>query len=151
LLNFCLSIKDQAGNHSERERKLDLRLAAFSKKIWPWSESKFIQLIVILALLDFVSTCTFLTYCGDKLGEGGLLAGWALCTGGIPALFLIDVAAVGCLIVFAVYIRSLYSRRGFKGLSRAGFVVLLTPYFIVALAVVYHNIFATLFSYIPAL
>lgn len=147
--NFYPLVGDQVGYCNENERKLNLRLAAFSNKLWPWSESKLIRLIVILAFLDFASTFTFLTYCKGIVGEGGLLAGWALGAGGIPAILLMDVASVGLLIVLAFCVRSLYSSRGFQGLGRAGFVFLLTPYFIVVTAVVYNNIFATLISYIP--
>lgn len=117
-------------------------LERFSKQLWPWSESRLLFFIGLLATLDYISTYTFLTFGSNpQVVEGGLLAGWALQTGGFLKLFLVDIACVGILIILAISMRSLYSKVGVRGLGRAAFVFLLIPYFIVSMAVIYNNIF----------
>jgi hypothetical protein len=128
---------------------MEVPLEAFSKKIWPWSDSKLIFFVVVLACLDYVSTFAFLTFGSDNLSEGGLLAGWALRTGGFPKLFLVDVAVVGTLIMLALKIRSFYAKLGFQRMGRAAFILILVPYFVVIVAVVYNNVVSTFISYFP--
>jgi hypothetical protein len=116
-------------------------MESFSKKLWPWSETKLIFLICLLAVLDFISTYAFLTFGNPQVVEGGLIAGWALQTGGFLKLLLVDLGFITILILLAFHIRSIYSKNGFQGLGRTAFVFLLIPYFIVVMAVVYNNVF----------
>jgi hypothetical protein len=89
----------------------------------------------------------FLTFGSDRLVEAGLLAGWALKTGGFPKLLLVDVVAVGILIFLSLNIRSFYARLGFRKIGRAAFVFILVHYFVVIIAVVYNNVLSTFISY----
>lgn len=117
-------------------------LEAFSRKLWPWPESKLIFLVTLLVGLDYASTYAFLDLGRNhQVVEGGLLAGWALQTGGFLKLLLVDAITVGGLILLGLGLKSLYSRLGFPGLGRTALIFLLIPYFIVTLAVVYNNIF----------
>jgi hypothetical protein len=124
-----------------RERAIERLMESFAKKLWPWSESKLIFLICLLAVLDFVSTYAFLTFGNPQVIEGGLLAAWALQTGGFLKLFLLDLVFITILILLATHLREIYSKFGFQGLGHTAFVFLLVPYFIVIMAVVYNNIF----------
>jgi hypothetical protein len=142
LSNNYDSIKYDRRRNLVRERAIERPLEGFSKQLWPWSESKLIFLVGLLAVLDYISTYVFLTFGSyPQVIEGGLLAGWALQSGGFLKLFLVDVVCVGTLMVLAISIQSLYSRLGIRGLGRAAFVFLLIPYFIVSMAVIYNNIF----------
>jgi hypothetical protein len=146
LNNFYDSIKCKIKTNAEKERAMEVPLETFSKKIWPWSESKLIFLVALLIILDFISTYAFLNFGKNpQVVEGGLLAGWALQTGGFLKLLLVDAIAVGGLILVSISTRSLFSRLGFPGLGRSFLVFLLAPYFLVTLVVVYNNIFWALF------
>jgi hypothetical protein len=126
----------------EREGAMERPFEAFSRKLWPWPESRLIFLIGLLAVLDYVSTYSFLTFGKiPQVTEGNPLASWALHTGGFAKLFLVDIISVGTLLLLAVGTRYFYSKLGFRGLGRTAFVFLLVPYFIVIMAVVYNNIF----------
>jgi hypothetical protein len=140
LYNIYDSAKDRLKAGLERQRALEVPLESFSRRLWPWSHSKLVFLIVVLAVLDYVSTYAFLTFGGPDLVEGGRLAAWALQRGSFSGLFLMDALTVGTLIILAFSLRSLYSRLGFRGLGRTAFVFLLMPYFVVVMAVVYNNI-----------
>jgi hypothetical protein len=149
LFNIYYLINDKIRSRSERERIMEAPLETFSKKMWPWPDSKLVFIIVVLACLDYISTLVFLTFGSNKLAEGGLLAGWALRTGGFPKLFLVDMAVVGALIILALNVRSFYARLGFQRMGRAAFVFILVPYFVIIIAVVYNNILSTFISYFP--
>ncbi len=140
MYNIYDSAKDSFKKGLNRQRVLEAPLEAFSRKLWPWSDSKLVFFIVVLAILDYVSTYAFLTFGSPDLVEGGPLAAWALQKRGFSGLFLMDMLTVGTLIILAFSLRSLYSKLGFRGLGRTAFIFLLIPYFIVAMAVVYNNI-----------
>ena len=134
-------IRDNLRKSLERERKLDRPLEAISRRLWPWPESKLVTYVGLAALMDFLSTYAFLTFGRHgHVAEAGLLARWALHTGGFLGLFLVDAICIGILILLAVGLRSLYSRLGFNGYGRTAMVFLLTPYFVIIMAVVYNNI-----------
>ena len=63
--------------------------------------------------------------------------------GGFTGLFLVDVVAASALLLLAVTIRFLHSKFGFKGFGRTAFVVMLVPYVVVTMAVVFNNIVLT--------
>ena len=139
-MNFS-SLRNRLESKIERDRPLERRLEAVSKTLWPWSESKLIRYVILIAALDYLSTYAFLRVSSHSyLIEGGPIAGWALQTGGFARLFLVDAAAVLSLIFLAVGLRSLYTRWGFRGFGRSAFIFLLIPYFVVTLAVVYNNV-----------
>ena len=128
----------------ERERTLEQPLEAFSRLLWPWHESKLVLFVSLLAVLDYVSTYTAINLSGaNHVYEAGLLARWALQTGGFPKLLLVDTASIGVLIFLAVSVRFLYTRLGFRGFGRTAFVFLLIPYSIIIMAVVINNILLT--------
>ncbi len=115
-----------------------------SRSLWPWRESWLIAFVLLLALLDYVSTYAFLELSGNTLVyEAGALASWALQLGGFKGLFWIDIIAVSGLLLLAIAIRFLYSRFGFKGFGRIAFVVVLLPYAVITMAVIFNNIVLT--------
>ena len=75
--------------------------------------------------------------------EGGPLASWALQIGGFTSLFLVDMVAASALLLTAITVRFLYSRFGFKGYGRTAFVVVLVPYAVVTMAVIFNNVALT--------
>lgn len=125
----------------ERDRRAEGRIEAVSRVLWPWRERRLFGLVCALALVDYLTTYVVLEFSGKAgVGEGGLLASWALRIGGLGWLFLVDLAAVVALSLAALSARHLYSRFGFKGFARASFVALLLPYAVVALAAAVNNV-----------
>jgi hypothetical protein len=135
------SLKYKLIGNLERVRVMERPLEAFSRKLWPWSEAKLVFWVGLLAVLDYTSTWAFLTYGHPQAGEGGLIAGWALQTGGFLKLLLVDAVSVGGLILMGLGIRWMYCRLGICGLGRTALVFLLLPYFVVIMAVIFNNIF----------
>ena len=128
----------------ERDRSSEPRVEAVSRYLWPWQESRLLAFVSLLAALDYISTYSALELSGNaNVYEGGLLAGWALQMGGFGGLFLVDIVAVGTLLLTAVTIRFLYSKFGFKGFGRTALVVLLVPYFVATMSAVFKNIALT--------
>jgi hypothetical protein len=139
-MNFS-SLRKRLERKIARDRSLERPLESVSKSLWPWSEAKLIRYVILIAALDYVSTYAFLKLSSNPdLVEGGPIAGWALRTGGFGKLFLVDAAIVLSMIILAVGLRSLYTTWGFGGLGRAAFVILLIPYFVITLAVVFNNV-----------
>ncbi|MFC1931210.1 hypothetical protein ACFLXJ_03310 [Chloroflexota bacterium] len=113
---------------------------AISRVLWPWGDSLLIALIVLLALLDYISTYVALEISGNEyLYEGGLLASWALRTGGFAGLLLFDLAAISALILVALAIRYLHSKFGFEAFGRAASVVMLVPYVLITVFAILNN------------
>ena len=138
------SIRHRARRGVERERNLERPLEAFSKKLWPWHESRLALFVSLLAVLDYISTYAALKLSGsNQVYEAGPLAGWALRIGGFPELLVIDTISIGVLILLAVGARFFYARLGFPGFGRTAFVFLLIPYSVVIMAVVINNILLT--------
>ena len=138
------STKDRVRKNVERERKLERPLEKVSMLLWPWNESRLVLFVSLLAVLDYVSTFAALELSGNnQVYESGLLANWALETGGFFKLFMVDAASIGALILLAIGVRSLYNRWGFPGFGRTGFVFLLIPYAVIIMVVVINNILLT--------
>ncbi|MFC1916405.1 hypothetical protein ACFLW4_06950 [Chloroflexota bacterium] len=117
---------------------------AVSRALWPWRYSLLLALVGFLAVLDYTSTYIALELSGNKyLYEGGLLANWALRTGGFAALFLFDLAAISTLLLAALTIRFLYYKFGFKVLGRTASVVMLLPYVVITTVAVLNNVTLT--------
>jgi len=103
-------IKYRVRRSVERERTLERPLEAFSRLLWPWHDSKLMLFVCLLAVLDYVSTYAALELSGsNQVYEAGLLARWALQTGGFPKLLLVDTASIGMLIFLAVCAQFLYT------------------------------------------
>jgi hypothetical protein len=136
-----LMARERLRKSLERDRSLERQVEALSHRLWPWRLSLLVWVVVLLAVLDHASTFALLELSGKPhFSEGGPLASWALGIGGFRMLLLVDIAAAGLLSGTAVLVRHLYSRYGFAGFGRAAFVLLLAPYTVIALAVVYHNL-----------
>jgi hypothetical protein len=137
-------IKEKLKRGAERERNFDLPLGKFSKRLWPWQEWKLALFVAGLAMLDFISTYAALKLSGNPyIAEAGKLAKWALDVGGFPVLFVIDCAALAGIILLAYGIRYAYTKHGYPGFGRAGFVFMLTPYAVIIIAVVLNNVVLT--------
>jgi hypothetical protein len=94
-----------------------------------------------LAFLDYVSTFTALRFnLSHQIAEVGLVAKWALATGGFPELLVVDAAIIGVLILTALGVRGLYTHFGFPGYGRSAFVFIFIPYAVIILPVVFNNI-----------
>jgi hypothetical protein len=146
-MNITLNaLRQNAQRDMERRKHLEPRLEGVSRAIWPWSERKLAYYVLLVAALDYLSTYVFLALSSNKyLAEGGPLAGWALQQAGFLGLFLMDAAAIISLVLLALILRSGCTKLGFKGIGRTAFVTLLVPYFVVTLAVVYHNLLVAFF------
>lgn len=141
------SMQNRVKKGVERERKFDRPLEKISRFLWPWKESKLIWFVCILAVLDYVSTFTALELSeSDRVIEAGLMAGWALDTGGFLLLFVVDAIAIGVLVLAAVGIKALYRKWGHPGFGRAGFVLLLVPYAVIIMGIVINNVLVTFLS-----
>lgn len=137
-------LKERVNWALERDRRVEGRVAAVSRVLWPWRESRLVVLVGLLALLDYATTCAALELSGKgHIEEGGMLAGWALRIGGLGWLFLADLGAVIALSIAAITARILCFKFGFQGFGRAAFVVLLVPYAVVAFAAVVNNLVLT--------
>ncbi len=127
-----------------RDRGLERHAVVVSRWLWPWRESKLIILVGCLAVLDYISTYAFLTLSpNNNVYESGLIASWALQKDGFRGLLLADILAVITVFAVAISARFIYVKSGFAGFGRAAFVVMLTPYVIVTMAVISNNIVLT--------
>lgn len=146
-LSMCWAwgaVKGMLARSIERDRSWERYLEAASRHLWPWRESRLLAIVGCLAVLDYLSTYVALGLSGKAhFYEGGMLASWALHTGGFGRLLLIDIAAVSALLLAAIAIRFLYIRFGFKGFGRTAFVIALLPYMVITMAAVYNNIALT--------
>ncbi len=124
-----------------RDRRVESHVLRLSRLLWPWPEARLVGVVLLLVLLDYLTTVIALQTRGEEtVYERGIMAGWALEVGGLGWLFLIDAAAVATLCLLAVGVRHVFHKLGFGGFARAGFVVLLWPYGVVALAAVVNNL-----------
>ncbi|MFC2012439.1 hypothetical protein ACFLVU_04850 [Chloroflexota bacterium] len=127
----------------KRDMGLERHAVVISRWLWPWRESKLIILVGCLAVLDYISTYAFLTISPNNnvnVYESGLIASWALQKDGFRGLLLVDIFAVITVFAVAISARLIYVKSGFAGFGRAAFVVMLTPYVIVTMAVIVNNI-----------
>ena len=128
----------------ELDQSSEQYVEAVSRSLWPWRESLLLAVVGLLAALDYVSTYAALELSGNNyLYEGGLLASWALRTGGFTGLFLADIAAVSTLLLAALTIRFLHSKFGFNGFGRTAFVAMLVPYVVITMAAILNNVVLT--------
>ena len=144
MFNLFYGIRVRFQKDVERERRLDGPLGAISRKLWPYPESKLVVYAIIVAILDYTSTFAALELSGNQVYEAGLMAKWALKTGGFPGLFLVDVASVSALICMAAGARLLYRSLNLIGFGRAAFVLPIIPYFVITMGVVFNNVLVTL-------
>ncbi len=134
----------------ERDSSREQYVEAVSRSLWPWRESWLLALVGFLAVLDYASTYAALELSGNKyIYESGPLASWALQMGGFPGLFLVDMAAVGTLMLAAITIRSLHFKFGFKGFRRTAFAVVVIPYVVITMAAIFNNIVLTFLDLAP--
>ncbi|MFC1937143.1 hypothetical protein ACFLWY_01130 [Chloroflexota bacterium] len=137
-------VKELVGRSIERDRARERYVEALSRSLWPWGEWRLLAIVSLLFILDYASTYAFLELSGSKdVYEGGLLASRALQMGGFTGLLLFDVAAASTLLLAAIAVRHLYSRFGFIGFGRAAFVMVLVPYVVITMAVIFNNIVLT--------
>lgn len=109
--------------------------------LWRWSERRLVVLAVLAAMVDFLSTYAALELSGNCfVGEAGWLAVRALDAGGFGLLLLVDIAAVGALTIAAMGTRMVFLKWGFSGYARAGFVILLLPYTLMAAIAAVNNV-----------
>jgi hypothetical protein len=133
-------IRDRLRKNIERQRSLDRPLDTLSLMLWPYPELKLVFYVSLLAVLDYLSTFNALELSGkNRVAEVGMVAKWALGTGGFSRLFFVDLAAVCTLFCLAISAESAYKRLGLRGFGRAAFVFLLVPYFIFMMGVVLNN------------
>jgi hypothetical protein len=132
--------KERLRKSIEWERRFDRPLESFARILWPYSDLKLIFYVSALAALDYVSTFAALELSGNNVSEVGILAKWALDTGGFVKLLIVDVAVIGILISIALISRWLYLRIGLKGFARAAFALVLLPYLVFIMGVIINNV-----------
>lgn len=133
--------RDNFRKNQARERSLDRPLEKISRVLWPYPEVKLIFYVCVLAVLDFLSTFVALALSGDnRISEAGLIAKWALQTGGFFKLLAVDAAVISGLILLAIGSKFIYTKLGLKGFGRAAFAFMLVPYFIFIMGVVVNNV-----------
>lgn len=136
-------IKIRQSENTKESRNLEIRIGNLSENIWPWPESRLFLLVGVLGTLDYISTYCFLQINGDKTCETGLLASWALATGGFLLLFIIDLVSILFLITIAIIIKRVCQNSRFFGLSRTASILLLIPYATVTALAVCNNFVIT--------
>jgi hypothetical protein len=137
---FFESLRKSVRQSIERDKKLEKPIERISMLIWPWRESKLVFFVSLLALLDYISTYIAIKFnIGHQVYEAGLIAKWALDTGGFGKLFFVDVAVIGTFILIALGVSSIYSRLGHQGYRRAAFIFILLPYVVFMFGVVINN------------
>jgi len=137
---FFESLRERVRQSIERDKKLEKPIERVSRLIWPWPESRLILFVILLALLDYISTFIAIKFnLGHQVYEAGLIAKWALDTGGFVKLFFVDVAVIGTFILIARGVSSIYSRLGHQGYRRAAFIFVLLPYVVFMFGVVVNN------------
>jgi hypothetical protein len=141
---FLDRVKYRVHKSIEKERNLERPIEAFSRVLWPYAESKLVLYVGLLAILDYLSTFAVLELSNNsRVSEAGLLAKWALQSGGFFGLLIMDLICVGIIIGLAIGVRAFYKRLGFNGFGRAAFIFLLVPYFVLIMAVVVNNTILT--------
>ena len=139
-----------AGGDLGKDRPCEQYCEAVSRSLWPWSESKLLAFVCLLALLDYVSTYAVLELSMNRyVYESGPLASWALEMGGFAGLFLVDMLSASILLLIAVSIRHLHRRVGFRNFGRTALVFFLVPYVVVTMAAVFNNIVLTFLDLSP--
>ena len=129
---------------NERDKKLERPVEKVARAVWPWRESKLILFVTCLAVSDYISTFMALRLSANpQISELGLLAKWALNSGGFTQLFLVDATAIGALILLAFGVRALYNRFGFPGFARTAFIFIFVPYTVIIVPVIINNVFLT--------
>ena len=137
-------IKNKVRRSIEKERTLERPFEKFSRLLWPWKELNLVLFISGMAVLDYISTYAALNFTRyDRVVEAGLMAKWALQTGGFLRLFFVDMIVISLLLLLAWGARLLFARLGFPGFGRVAFVFLLIPYAAIILAVVFNNVIVT--------
>ena len=138
------SIRTQIKRAHQRDKKLEQPIEKFSRSVWPWQESKLILFVALLAVSDYVSTFMALKLSANhQVAELGLLANWALNSGGFAQLFLVDAAAIALLALFAFGMRALFQKFGFPGFARSAFIFIFVPYTVIIVPVIINNVFLT--------
>ena len=137
-------IRARINKAKERDRKLEQPMEKVSRVIWPWQESKLILFIALLAVSDYISTFMALRLSANhQISELGLMANWALNSGGFAQLFLVDTTAITLLALFAFGVRALYNKFGFPGFARSAFIFIFVPYAVIIVPVIINNVFLT--------
>ncbi len=115
-------------NRQVTGRYVEQSTLRISRVLWPWQESRLVVFTALLASMDYFSTITFLQFSNKNVYEAGVLASRVLDAGGYAGLFLMDIFAVGTLLLIAMGVRRLYLNKGLNEIARAAFVFLLVPY-----------------------
>ena len=138
------SMRARVKRANERDKKLERPVEKIARAVWPWRESKLILFVACLAVSDYVSTFMALRLSANhQISELGLMANWALNSGGFTQLFLVDATAIGALILLAFGVRALYNRFGFPGFARTAFIFIFVPYTVIIVPVIINNVFLT--------
>ena len=134
------SFREKLDRSLEIEKGWEKHFVRFSKILWPWRETRLIIVVGCVVILDFASTWAFLKLSPNIVIEGGPLAGRVLNSGGFGGLFAFDILSVGLITGLALLVRYIVTRVGFAGYARTAFVLMLIPYVIVTIGVIFNNI-----------
>ena len=128
-----------------RDRKFEPSIERVSRYLWPWREAWLVRTAFLVAALDFLSTYALLDLSNKPNAyERGILASRALQVDGFRGLLIMNLLAVGTICLVAIGAKLLYSRFGYHGFARAGFVAAILPYTLAAFLAAVNNVIRTM-------
>ena len=139
------TIKENIEQSVRRDRKFEPSLERVSRYLWPWGEAWLVRTAFLVAALDFLSTYVLLDLSNTPNAyERGILASRALQFDGFRGLLIMNLVSVSAICLVAIGARLLYSRFGYHGFARAGFVAAIFPYTLAASLAAVNNIVRTM-------
>ena len=134
-------VRDNIRHSVRRDRRFEPSVERVSRYLWPWREAWLVRTAFLVAALDFLSTYALLDLSNKTNAyERGILASRALQIDGYRGLLIMNLAAVGAICLVAIGTRLLYSRFGYHGFARAGFVAAILPYTLAAFLAAVNNV-----------
>ena len=138
-------VTDNIRHSVRRDRKFEPSIERVSRYLWPWREAWLVRMAFLVAALDFLSTYALLDLSNKPDAyERGILASRALQIDGFRGLLIMNLVAVGTICLVAIGAKLVYSRFGYHGFARAGFVAAILPYTLAASLAAVNNVVRTM-------
>ena len=138
-------VRDNIRDSVRRDRKFEPSVERVSRYLWPWREAWLVRAAFLVAAVDFLSTYVLLDLSNTPNAyERGILASRALQIDGFRGLLIMNLVAVSAICLVAISARLVYSRFGYYGFARAGFVAAIFPYILAASLAAVNNVVRTM-------